>query len=144
MQEKIKITVPQNIKNLLLKDAVDFRITKNKREANLNAFINTLIINYYSEFSASEDTLRKNIKGALSEIPQKYSDAVIDKIIKTVADRERDLEEGGRSVSLSFKPTKQSERVVIYIENVLLKNESLSSFYRRMFIKFCVLYHGNL
>ena len=52
------------------------------------------------------------------------------------ASGEREKQEGEKSVALSFKPTKSSESVFIYIENVLLQNESLSSFYRRMFISY--------
>ena len=45
MTEKIKISVPQRIYELLRKDAKDFRILKPSGEENLNAFINSLVVN---------------------------------------------------------------------------------------------------
>lgn len=41
-----------------------------------------------------------------------------------------------QSKVFAFKPTKNTEKAVIYIENLLLQNESLSSFYRRLFMAY--------
>ena len=136
MYDKIKISIPEGINELLRKDALDFRILKPNGEINLNAFINTLIMNYYETFAADEEELRDGINKALSSVPERYSRAAFDEIIKTVAKRERGWYEDDRTVVISFKPTKQSESVIIYVENVLLHNESLSSFYRRLLISY--------
>lgn len=134
--EKIKISIPEKIYTLLRSDARDFRIVKPSGEENLNAFINELVLNYYKEFSADDEELRCGVSAALSSIPEKYAKEVFSEVMKAIAKKERAHEALGKSVSLSFKPTRMSEGVVIYIENVLLKNESMSSFYRRMLISY--------
>ena len=135
MTEKIKISVPDRIYELLRKDAKDFRVLKPSGEENLNAFINSLVVNFYEEFSADDERLRESIKGALSAIPEKYAKEAFSEVMNAITKREKE-ENLGKSVALSFKPTKSSESVTIYIENVLLKNESISSFYRRLFIAY--------
>ena len=135
MTEKIKISVPEKIYELLRKDAKDFRILKPSGEENLNAFINILVINFYEEFSADDESLRESIKGALSAIPEKYAKDAFSEVMSAITKREKE-ENLGKSVALSFKPTKSSESVTVYIENVLLKNEAISSFYRRLFIAY--------
>ena len=135
MTEKIKISVPERIYELLRKDAKDFRILKPSGEENLNAFINSLVVNFYEEFSADDESLRESIKGALSSIPEKYAREAFSDVMNAITKREKE-ENLGKSVAISFKPTRVSEPVTLYIENVLLKNEALSSFYRRLFIAY--------
>ncbi len=135
MTEKIKISVPERIYELLRKDAKDFRILKPSGEENLNAFVNSLVVNFYEEFSADDESLRESIKGALSAIPGKYTKEVFSEVMNAINKREK-VDNLGKSVALSFKPTKASESVTIYVENVLLKNEAISSFYRRLFIAY--------
>ena len=135
MTEKIKISVPKRTYELLRKDAKDFRILKPSGEENLNAFINSLVINFYEEFSADDESLRESIKGALSAIPEKYAKEAFSEVMNAITKREKE-ENLGKSVALSFKPTKVSGPVTVYIENVLLKNEAISSFYRRLFIAY--------
>ncbi|MBO5051349.1 MAG: hypothetical protein J6D31_04060 [Clostridia bacterium] len=135
MTEKIKISVPQKTYELLRKDAKDFRILKPSGEENLNALINNLVMNYYEKFAADDESLRDNVKAALSTIPEKYAKEVFSEVMKAISQREKE-EDLGKSVSVAFKPTKASEAVIVYIENVLLKNESISSFYRRLFISY--------
>lgn len=134
MNEKIKVTVPKATSELLYRDAADFGIVKPNKEANLNAFINLLVMNYYEAFAAREEELKEKLDQALFSVPEKYSRDALSSIIKIIAERERDEDESEKSVALSFKPTKASEGVFLYIENALVKNESLSSFFRRMFI----------
>ena len=130
--EKIKITLPEKIHDLMKKDAGDFKILKPSGDENMNALVNKLVANLYEEFAADDDALRENIMGALSCVPEKYRGDAFREVMNAVARRDKD-ESGGRCVSLSFKPTRATERICTYIENVLLKNESISSFYRRLF-----------
>ena len=135
MTEKIKISVPDRIYELLHKDAKDFRVLKPSGKENLNAFINSLVVNFYEEFSADDESLRESINGALSAIPEKYAKEAFYEVMNAISKRDKE-ENLGKSVALSFKPTKLSESVTVYIENVLLKNEAVSSFYRRLFIAY--------
>ncbi len=135
MTEKIKITLPQSTLELLRKDCADFLFLKKDRSPNLNDFLNTLIINYHEAFSAGEEALHDDIKKALANVPEAYRRDTLDAVLKVLAKREKQQNEG-KSVSLSFKPTKESERATIMIEHVLLHDESLSSYYRRLFISY--------
>lgn len=136
MEEKIKISLRKSTLELLKKDCVDFKITKANGSANMNLFINTLIVNYYEEFSAGEEGLHDEIKKALFSVPEAYKKNAFDEILKVIKKREvaEPLEKS--SSILSFKPTKFSERAISYIENIVIKNESISSFYRRLLVAY--------
>ncbi|MBQ9116193.1 MAG: WYL domain-containing protein [Clostridia bacterium] len=131
MEDKIKISLPVAVAELLRKDCADFKILKHSGERNFNLFINTLIANYYEEFCALESELRADVVSALEGVSERYKGDVTARVLKLFA--KKNAEQGsGKSVTLAFKPTKLSEYAVQYIENVALYNESLSSFYRRM------------
>ena len=136
MLEKIKINLPERVADVLRKDAEDFRITKSGGGINLNALVNLLVVNFYEEFSADEEALHDGIRHALRSLPEAYKRDAFDGVIRAIRGQERGEEEPGRTVALSFKPTRASERAVIHIENVLLSTESLSSFYRRMMVAY--------
>lgn len=136
MNEKIKISLPTDTLTLLKKDCLDFKITKSNGDANMNEFINTLIVNYYEEFTAGEEKLQDEIKKALFSVPEAYKKNAYDEIIKVIAKRETSNIPHQKTSQLSFKPTKASESAITYIETVAIKNESISSFYRRMMISY--------
>lgn len=136
MIEKIKISLPNDTYELLKKDCLDFKILKANNEPNMNEFINTLIVNHYEEFTAGEESLQDEIKKALFSVPEVYKKKAFEEIIKIIAKRGAGDTKGQKSAQLSFKPTKSSERAVDYIEAIVIKNESVSSFYRRMMISY--------
>ena len=84
MEEKIKISLPKEDLAILKKDCDDFKILKENATPNMNAFINTLVVNYYEEFSANEEKLHDEIKNALFPLPEAYKSDTFNKII-TVA-----------------------------------------------------------
>lgn len=136
MEEKIKVSLQKSVVDLLKKDCEDFKITKPSGAPNMNQFINTLIANYYEEFSAGEEKLHDDIQRALFSIPEAYKKNAFNEIIKVIVKRTDTPAYAKKSVTLSFKPTKGSERAINYIETVILKNESVSSFYRRLFTSY--------
>lgn len=136
MDEKIKISLPKITLELLKKDCEDFKVTKQNGVPNMNAFINTLIANYYEDFSAHEESLYDDIKSALSSVPERYSEKAFYDIVKLFAKNSEHTDGKKDTTTFSFKPSKVAEKAVTYIENVILKNESISSFYRRLFISY--------
>lgn len=136
MDEKIKISLPKNVSELLRKDCIDFKFVKDNGTPNMNAFINTLIVNFYEEFSATEEKLHDDIELAIAAVPDYYKKSVFSEIVKIFNKREEDRSEKKNSVILSFKPTKVSEKAVTFIQHIILQDESLSSFYRRMFTEY--------
>ena len=136
MHEKIKISVPSSVAEVVKKDCFDFRIRKADGTANLNAFLNTLAVNYYEEFSASEEALHDGLRTAIFGVPSSYREKTFDEILAVLAKKERAEYKGERSVSVSFKPTNASMNAIFHIENALISDESVSSFYRRMLISY--------
>ena len=132
MEEKIKISLKKSTLDLLKKDCEDFKITKPNGTPNMNLFINTLIVTYYEEFSASEEGLHEEIRKALFSVPEAYKKKAFDEILRVISKRTSFSSLDKCTSTLSFKPVKSSEKAVGYIESIAIKNESISSFYRRM------------
>ena len=136
MEEKIKVSAPKATLELLKKDCEDFKITKADGKPNMNAFINTLIANFYESFSASEESLHDDIRQALVDVQERYKEKVFEDIVKIFAKRTEKAEGKNNTTTFSFKPTKVSEKATTYIENVLRSSESISSYYRRLFMAY--------
>lgn len=132
MEEKIKVSLSKKLLELLKKDCVDFLIFNKNNTANMNLFINTLIANYYLEFCSNEEDLHDKIRKTLEVVPKTYQESVFDSFLKIINSKTDDKNEKN-SCSLSFKPTAISQNANLYIETVISKNESISSFYRRLF-----------
>ena len=135
MDEKIKISAPKSVHELLRKDCEDFKMTKSDGSPNMNAFLNTLVSNYYEEFAGAEEKLRDEVRKAIEIVPDRYRETVFLNTLKILTKKQSESE-NIQSKVFAFKPTKNTEKAVIYIENLLLQNESLSSFYRRLFMAY--------
>lgn len=136
MEEKIKVSLPKQTLMLLKKDCEDFKILKDDGSCNMNAFVNTLIVNFYEEFSSFEEKLHNDIKDALFCVPEQYKSRALDGIIKAISKRNDFGEIKKESSTLSFKPTKQTYGTMAFIEAALIKNEAISSYYRRLFVQY--------
>lgn len=132
MEEKIKISIPSFTKDILLKDCENFNFYKDDNKINKNLFINTLIVNYYENFSNDEKVLHDDLANVLIDSLEVYDSNVLDKIIKVLDKRNNSKNKEDTTVSLSFKPTKLSNKTIEYINNILINNESISSYYRRL------------
>lgn len=132
MDEKIKISAPKSVYELLKKDCEDFKITKADGSPNMNAFLNGIVSNYYEEFAGTEEKLRDEVSKAVEIVPDRYRETVFLNTLKILTKKQSDSEDKQSKV-FAFKPTRNAEKAVIYIETLLLQNESLSSYYRRLF-----------
>ncbi|MCM1295358.1 MAG: hypothetical protein NC311_07425 [Muribaculaceae bacterium] len=139
MEEKIKISLHRDILDLLKKDCQDFKVIKSDGSSNFNSFINLLIVNYYEVFTANEETLYDAIRGAVSIIPDYYQERVFEDVVKLFAKQNYPQTDKHSNTTFSFKPTKISEKAINYINQIILKDESVSSFYRRMFTSYSKL-----
>ncbi|MCI8344366.1 MAG: hypothetical protein HFE25_07995 [Clostridia bacterium] len=139
MEEKIKISLAKETLELLRKDCEDFKITKQNGQINFNSFINLLIYNYFESFTAKEETLYDNIRDAISIIPNYYQEKVFGNIAKLFAKQSYFVADKHSTTTFSFKPTKISEKAITYINQMVIKDESISSFYRRMFTAYSQL-----
>ena len=132
MDEKIKISASKSVYELLKKDCEDFKITKPDGSPNMNAFLNGIVSNYYEEFSGAEEKLRDEVRKAVEMVPDRYRESVFLNTLKILTKKQSDSD-NKQSEVFAFKPTRNAEKAVIYIETLLLQNESLSSYYRRLF-----------
>lgn len=139
MKEKIKISLAKETLDLLKKDCDDFKIVKPNGVINFNSFINILINNYYEPFTAKEETLNDDIRNALSLLPTHYQEKVFGNIVKLFAKQSNSVTDKNNTTTFSFKPTKVSEKAITYINRIIPKDESISSFYRRMFTAYSQL-----
>ena len=132
MDEKIKVSAPKAVYELLKKDCEDFKVLKADGTPNMNAFINLVVANFFEEFAGAEEKLSDELRKAVEVVPERCRESVFLNTLKIFVRRQTE-DEGGESRIFSFKPTRVSERAVVYIESTLPADESLSSFYRRLF-----------
>lgn len=132
MLEKIKITLNTYTYNIILKDCELFGFYKNNNELNKNAFLNTLIVNYYDKFNANENNLKNSLLKVLDDTNIKNNDETLEKLLNIIR-KNKEVENYDKSQIINLKPTKFSESTISVIENNLSLYSSLSSYYRNMF-----------
>ena len=132
MLEKIKITVPKSTHDILIKDCENFNFFKLGDILNKNHFLNTLIVNYYEKFSANEEIFKEKILKVINDNVNKNQNELFEQIINIVRKNEN-IESEKKTETINLKPTKLSEKHILFIENNLLGNNSISAFYRNLF-----------
>ena len=138
MQEKIKIHISKETYNILLKDCEMFEFFKPNGELNKNAFLVKLINNYYLSYQEKENKLisivEKELKNELKNY-QEITSILVNKINKLSYNSNKDKV----SSIISFKPTKECQMALSYIEKYLINNSSISEFFRNMFSSYSSL-----
>lgn len=134
--EKIKISISSHTLDIINKDIGAFEILKTDGSPNKNDFLNRLIKNYYEEYTAlyqeqltkMEKVINKYVhiddydKNTLSnELLKIYKDSIVERYISD------------ETVVISLKPTKETTPIIEYLENYIIKSQSISSFFRQMF-----------
>ena len=82
MTEKYKIYLPEDIKTRLINDAELFEFTKKDESVNLNAFLKTLIVNFFEQYTRDSEKLLNNIIKDLTDIT-----AISDRNARKLADK---------------------------------------------------------
>ncbi len=134
--EKIKVTLSTNTYDILIADCELFEFHKEDYSLNKNKFLIQLILNYYEEFSNSELNLVENVNNILFENNINKSDLSYE-LINLFNSINKD--NNYKSTTISFKPTKSSIDIFNYIENKIITNNTISSFYRSLFESYCSL-----
>ncbi len=68
MTEKYKIYLSDDTRSRLINDAELFEFTKKDESVNLNAFLKTLIVNYFDQYRHDSEKLMTNIMQDLTSI----------------------------------------------------------------------------
>lgn len=131
MEEKIKIYISKSTADILNKDAELFEFFKQNGTVNRNAFLNTLIVNYIDRYQL----LRNSMTSAIEQETGSDGEAVMK-----ILDRFQLSDSGMKTDTvISVKPTKQSSASIAYIQECLLKNSTLSGYFRTMFASYALL-----
>jgi hypothetical protein len=136
MEEKIKVSVPKSILDILDKDTENFLFTKETGEPNRNLFINTLIKNFFEDYFLRKSSVLKDFNNILKDLDETKKKEIIKEISKAIIKNNLDYINNEETVTFSFKPTKVSSTAISYINLNLDKEDSISSFYRSLFISY--------
>lgn len=134
MTEKYKIYLTEDTRLRLINDAELFEFTKKDDSVNLNAFLKTLIVNYFDRYRQDSADLHSRIQQDLvstAGISQKTASALADKIVNNYIKSGHDL--GGKNSALTLTVSGDSYEVLSIIEHNMLKDISLSQYLKDMF-----------
>lgn len=136
MEEKIKVNISIEVENILTKDMELFEFFKPNGKINKNSFFTTLINNYYEIYSNEENELSKTIYEFISTYIVQQNDISKD-LARLIMNKRNVFENDNNNISISIKPTKKSKIAFEYINDYLLRDISISAYYRQMFSSYC-------
>ena len=141
MEEKIKIHLSKNVYDTLIKDCEAFEFFKSDGiTLNKNAFLIALVNNYYLSYQCEENNLLELVSKTIEEVSNVSN---IDEISKEIVGKLNKMKSAPNkekvSSVISLKPTKDSQAALSYIENYLLKDCSISEFFRNLFTSYSSL-----
>ena len=134
MTEKYKIYLSDDTKSRLINDAELFEFTKKDESVNLNAFLKTLIVNYFDQYRHDSENLLSSIKQdltAITSISDKDAAILADKIVSTYI--KADSFQSSKNSALTLTVSGSSYEILKIIENNMLKDTSLSQYLKDMF-----------
>ena len=139
-QDKINIYVPQEIGNMLDKDATMFEIVKkDKQTINRNKFLSSLILGYYNSYVAECQKIYSQIVSELEDsgIPSDKTHAIASGILNKIFLPEVPSRKGKHPSKLSLKPTKQTEGLIANIMSELPSDQFISQYFCRLLLSYC-------
>ena len=134
MTEKYKIYLSEDTRSRLINDVELFEFTKKDETVNLNAFLKTLIVNYFDRYRHDSDALLNNIISDLTgmtSISDKDASALADKIVSTYI--KNDKINSSKNIAVTLTVSGSSYDIIRIIENNMLKDTSLSQYLKDMF-----------
>ena len=138
MEEKIKIHLTNNVYVTLIKDCEAFEFYKTNGELNKNAFLSKLILNYYLTFQEKENLLINLIEKELKDEVKDYK-IITQNLVSKLNKLSFSPNKEKYSSLISYKPTKETQMALSYIEKYLLNGTGLSEFFRNLFSSYTSL-----
>ncbi len=138
-QEKINIYVPHEAGKRLDNDAQLFEIFKaDQRSINKNRFLTMLLCGYYDEYLQERKALQDAVLRILDDSGVSVGNEKIlsEAIVDEVYDLDIPKRKGKDSVCFSFKPTKESERIIMDIKHHPSERGYPSQFFCKMLISY--------
>lgn len=141
--DKIKIYATKRVTEILEKDAETFEfLKKDGITPNKNAFLTTLICNYFEQFNLKQENLLKLVEKTINsnlfineEKVKQISQEIVNQFNNEIS---HDLVDKFDSL-ISLKPTKETIPIISFVETYLLNNCSLSKYFRDMFVDYTSL-----
>jgi hypothetical protein len=137
MTEKYKIYLPEDIKTRLINDAELFEFTKKDESVNLNAFLKTLIVNFFEQYTRDSERLLNNIIKDLTDITDisdRNARKLADKIVSTYIKNDRFQSKQASAITLTVSG--ESYEIIRIIEFNMLRDSSLSQYLKDMFTSY--------
>lgn len=138
--EKINIFVPEQISRGLDYDAAMFEIVKKDGNTiNRNKFLSLLLLGYYNAYVTECQSSYEKIVNELTDqgIPPHKTHEIADRVLKRVVLPEIPPRKGKNPSRLSLKPTKDTEGLILDLENHLSGGDYVSQFFCRMIMSYC-------
>ena len=142
MEDKIKVYLPEQVQNILLKDMELFEFFKKDGTLNRNDFYNVLIENYYELYHERSSDIFDHIQGVIAEHSSLNSmeiRQIASDIQNYVETKSNQLEGNLSEVTISIKPTKHTSRIFQFIESYHIRNSSMSNYFRNMLASYTLL-----
>ncbi len=134
MTEKYKIYLSDDTKARLINDAELFEFTKKDETVNLNAFLKTLIVNYFDRYRHDSADLLSRIQQDLvstASISGKAAAALAERIANTYIKQDHGM--NGKNSALTLTVSGPSYEILNIIEHNMLNDTSLSQYLKDMF-----------
>ena len=134
MTEKYKVYLSDDTKTRLINDGELFEFTKKDETVNLNAFLKTLIVNYFYRYRHDSADLLCRIQEDListASISGKAAALLAEKIANTYIRQDHD--KSGKNSAMTLTVSGASYEIMNIIEHNMLKDISLSQYLKDMF-----------
>ena len=136
---KLKFYIPEETYKQMKDDAKLFEIFKSDRATpNMNRFITLLILGFYETYLDEYLNIQSEIKKlAAGYLDEENALSLADSILQKVFLPEIRKKRGTKSAALSYKVTSETSGICSSVSNAVNKEESVSSFFAKMFISYC-------
>ena len=134
MTEKYKIYLSEDTRIRLLNDAKLFEFFKKDDSINLNAFLKTLIVNYFDQYRHDSEILLYNIMQditGMTDLTEKDASALAAQLVRTYI--KKDPFQNSKRAVITLTVSGTSYEIIKIIENNMLKEISLSQYLKDMF-----------
>ena len=139
--DKIKFYVPEHTAHVIRSDAEQFEVYKsNGEEPNLNRFLSMLLVGYFKHYQRENQETRKAIQDTISPYLKNNNqkNQLTEQLMEQIIHPDVSRKKGRHSVTLSLKPTYETDWIITEINQSLNgTNDYISQYLRRMLMRYC-------
>ena len=139
-KERFDIYVPQEVKNMLESDALQFEFLKSDNlSLNMNRFLTTIIREYHQSFVSEQIRAADRITAEIRDlVPDEAARlAIVERIRDQVLFPDALTEKSRKKERLSLKPTKAIQHIIRSIPDTKLPDASVSKYFCKLFTSYC-------